>query len=304
MLSLPSTSPATLVAFLLAVAFLGALCTLSMVLAVARWRPHLLPAALLQHLAAEQSLLQRALSLVQNKEAQAERMQAALLDNVSHEFRTPLTGILAAAQMLREGVDTEQRELTEMIIRDGQRMHATLSNVLELVEMEAAAPSVHSEPFDLADEIRAAVAPFAPFAARKGIVLVGPPANASFTAVSDPAMLRKVIGNLVDNAIKFTEAGEVRVGFEPMGDWIRVDVADTGIGIAQPQLPHLFVPFSQGSQGLNRAYAGTGLGLSLTKRMVDLMGGTLTITSEPGTGSVFSVALPREAGAPAGTPHA
>ena len=99
MLSLPSTSPATLVAFLLAVAFLGALCTLSMVLAVARWRPHLLPAALLQHLAAEQSLLQRALSLVQNKEAQAERMQAALLDNVSHEFRTPLTGILAAAQI-------------------------------------------------------------------------------------------------------------------------------------------------------------------------------------------------------------
>lgn len=303
MLSLPSTSPAALAAFLLAVAFLGALCTLSMVLAVARWRPHLLPAALLQHLAAERSLLQRAVSLVQNKAEQTERMQAALLDNVSHEFRTPLTGILAAAQMLREGVDTEQRELTEMIIRDGQRMHATLSNVLELVEMEAAAPSVQSETFDLADEIRAAVTPFAPFAARKGIVLVGPPADASCTAVSDPVLLRKVIGNLVDNAIKFTETGEVRVGFEPVGDWIRVDVADTGIGIAQPQLPNLFVPFSQGSQGLNRAYAGTGLGLSLTKRLVDLMGGTLTITSQPGAGSVFSVALPREAGAPAGPTH-
>ena len=296
MLSLPSTSPATIAAFLLAVAFLGALCTLSMVLAVARWRPHLLPAALLQHLAAERSLLQRARSLVQNKAEQAERMQAALLDNVSHEFRTPLTGILAAAQILREEVDTEQRELTDMIIRDGQRMHATLANVLELVEMEAATPTLQPEPFDLADELRAAVMPFASYAARKGIVLVGPPADASFTAVSDPALLRKVIANLVDNAIKFTETGEVRVGFEPMGDWIRVDVADTGIGIAQPQLPHLFAPFSQGSQGLNRAYAGTGLGLSLTKRLVDLMGGTITISSEPGAGSVFSVALPREAG--------
>ncbi|MEZ4699295.1 MAG: HAMP domain-containing sensor histidine kinase [Rhodothermales bacterium] len=292
MLPLPSPSPAALAAFLLAVAFLGALSTLSVVLTVSRLRPHLLPSTLRLDLMTEQRMLQHARRLARVNAARADRMQAALLDNVSHEFRTPLTGILAAAQILRDAVDTEQRELTEMIIRDSQRMHATLSNVLELVEFEAAAHTVQPADVDLNDVVREALAPYTTFAARKGIALLGPEVAAPVRVVSDPALLCKVIGNLVDNAIKFTDEGEVRVRVRPEGDRFCVDVADTGPGIAKPMLPLLFTPFTQGSQGLSRSHAGTGLGLTVTKRLVDLLGGHITISTSPGSGSVFSISLP------------
>jgi hypothetical protein len=293
-LSFPS--PTALFAFLAAAACLGALGALSAVFAVARVRPHLLPESLRAGLLAERRILRRARQIAHRKADRAERMQEALLSNVSHEFRTPLTGILAAAQMLREEVGTEQRELTEMIIRDSQRMHAALSQVLDLVDLEASRHVAEPVTLDVADEVRTAVASFAPFAERKGIALHGPAPEAAIPAVGDPAVLRKVVGHLVENALKFTEAGEVRVDLRPEGDWIRVDVADTGPGMAKPAVPLLFAPFAQGSQGLNRAYAGTGLGLTLTKRLVDLMGGRLTVDTAPGAGSTFSVSIPRGTG--------
>ncbi len=285
-------SPAAWILFLLAVALLGALCTLSVFLAVARTRPHLLPQSLRPDAPAERRALKRTARRVRKEVDLARRMKDALLNNVSHEMRTPLTGIMAAAQILRDEVGTEQRELTDIILRDSQRMHSTLSSVLDLVELESTPLDVHPQRFDIAGALAEAVSPYAGYATKKGIALrVEPPPPDAFV-VTDPVLFRKVVGNLVDNAIKFTDRGHVCVTMEPDADWIRIAVQDTGPGIARSALPTLFAPFSQGEVGLTRTHGGTGIGLTLTRKMVDLMGGRIVIHSEPGQGSTFMVALP------------
>ena len=219
------------------------------------------------------------------------RAKDAFLNNMSHELRTPLTAILGFADVLANEAEGDQQGYAEAIVLGGRRLMDTLNSVLDLAQLEAGALAIDTVPTDLRDEATGAVALLQPMARQAGLTLAvdeGPPVYAH----ADPAAVARVLYNLVGNALKFTREGGVTVHVEADGDraWLRV--SDTGVGIPEAFRPHLFVEFTQASEGDMRTHEGSGLGLSITKRLVELMGGTIDVESEPGVGTTFTVSLP------------
>ena len=218
------------------------------------------------------------------------RLKSSFLNNMSHELRTPLTGILGFADVLAEEAPPELQEPVAVIQRGAERLMGTLTSVLDLAQIEAGGVRLHPEPVDVAAEAREVAAGLGAVAARRGLALsvVGPGAH----AVLDRSALHRVLNNLVGNALKFTDAGGVTVRVEERGGAARVAVVDTGRGIDPAFVPRLFDEFRQESEGLDRAHEGNGLGLTITKRLVDLMGGTVEVESEVGVGTTFTLSLP------------
>ncbi|HEX8387016.1 MAG TPA: PAS domain S-box protein [Rubricoccaceae bacterium] len=218
------------------------------------------------------------------------RLKDAFLNNMSHELRTPLTGILGYAELLADEVGEEHREPVEVIVRSAHRLQETLNSVLDLAQLESGTVRLRAEPLDVLAEARDVLAVLAPVAKRQRLALdvVGD----SVLALADRPALHRVLYNLVGNALKFTPAGGVRVSVEGGGGRVRLRVADTGIGIAAEFVPRLFDEFTQASEGYARTHEGNGLGLSITHRLVGLMGGTLAVESVPGAGTTFTVDLP------------
>lgn len=221
------------------------------------------------------------------------RMKSVLLDNVNHELRTPLAGILATAQMLHEEASPEQRKLTEILVHSSKRMDTALGNVLKLVELEHRDTEINEEPIHLATTVSALLNGYQKRAETKGIGLNLLPFNPNLTIKTDPVILSTVLEHLLDNAIKFTETGAVQLSVRDEDRWLHVQIKDTGIGINASFIPHLGQPFVQESQGLTRAFNGQGLGLALTRQMLDRVGGQFAVESLSGKGSTFTVSLPR-----------
>lgn len=220
------------------------------------------------------------------------KLKTAFLANISHELRTPLTGIMGFAQVLGEEVSDEQREFTQLIHDSGQRLLETLNSVLEFARLESGAVEVGRETVDVAAHVRQVVALFAPRAEEKNVALEVSPHEGAIIAALDPAYLDRVTANLIENAIKFTPNGRVSVRVEVEWDSVHIEVSDTGIGISPEFLPHLFDEFRQESIGLSRSHGGAGLGLAITKRLVEVMGGQIVAESEKGRGSTFTISLP------------
>ena len=218
------------------------------------------------------------------------RLKGSFLSNMSHELRTPLTGIIGFADVLAEEAPPELMEPVSVIQRGAERLMSTLTSVLDLAQIEAEGVRLHPEPVDVAAEARAVAAGLGAAAARRGLGLAVE--GAATPAVLDRAALHRVLTDLVGNALKFTDAGRVTVRVEERGGAVRVAVADTGRGIAPAFVPHLFDEFRQESEGLDRAHEGNGLGLTITKRLVELMRGTIGVESEVGVGTTFTVSLP------------
>src|SRR5690606_12637870 len=194
------------------------------------------------------------------------RLKTAFLNNMSHEIRTPLTGILGFAEILAEEIDEPYRAFARRIEKSGARLLATLNSVLDLAQLEANSVSLHPEPVDVTDEIREVLLSLTPLAEEKGLALTLLPApEADTTARLDRACLSRIATNLVGNAIKFTRSGGVTVETRATEDEVAFAVRDTGIGIAEDALPHLFSEFWQESAGQGRSHEGSGLGLSITK---------------------------------------
>lgn len=221
------------------------------------------------------------------------RMKSDWLDNVNHELRTPLAGIMATAQMLHEEVSPEQRKLTEMLVHSSKRMDTALGNVLKLVELQNHSTEINEEPIHLATTVSALLGGYQKRAALKGIGLDLLPFDANLTVKTDPIILSTVLEHLLDNAIKFTESGGVQLSVKDENRWLHVQIKDTGIGIQDSFMPHLGEAFIQQSQGLTRAFNGQGLGLALTRQMLDRVGGQFAVESAVGKGSTFTVSLPK-----------
>lgn len=223
----------------------------------------------------------------------AARLKSAILNNMSHEFRTPMTGILGYADILLDEVDDAHREFAATIREYGQRLMGTLDAVLELARLEAAATEPQKTSIDVRAQAERVVRALEDRAAEKGLAFRYTLPDAPLPAQLDPAALDRVLHILIDNAIKFTSEGEVQVAVEAEDDAVMIRVRDTGIGISDDFRPHLFEPFRQESMGDDRAFEGNGLNLSIAKRLVELSGGTLRVESEKGVGSTFTVRLPR-----------
>ncbi|WP_421932321.1 ATP-binding protein [Phenylobacterium sp.] len=224
----------------------------------------------------------------------ANTAKSAFLANVSHEIRTPLNGILGMAQVMSRGdLSPESRAHLEIIRRSGETLMATLNDVLDFSKIEAGKLVVEDVEFELREAVEAACKPFELLAVQKDLefrLFFEPAAEGVWRG--DALRLRQMMGNLVSNAVKFTERGGVVVQVARVADGVAISVTDTGIGIAAERRSELFTKFSQADASVTRRFGGTGLGLAITRDLVDLMGGTLSLESEPGRGTSFSLFLP------------
>jgi signal transduction histidine kinase len=212
---------------------------------------------------------------------------------MSHEIRTPLTSIIGFAEVLGEEVTGRKGEMASLIQRSGMRLKQTLTSVLDLAQLESDEVRLTPECLDLTDQIQDTVALLRPQAETKELALQLNLPDAAVEAVIDEAAFDRVLTNLLTNAIKFTEEGRVTVSLQADSQSVELTVADTGIGIDDSALQRIFEAFQQESKGTTRNHEGIGLGLTITQRLVDLMGGDLHVDSEKGEGTTVTVTLPR-----------
>lgn len=219
-------------------------------------------------------------------------LKSSFLTNMSHEIRTPLTGIIGFAAILEDEVIEEQKELVQLIEQSGQRLLQTLNAILDLSTLESGTMQLKPQNLDVVDEVLTKVHYLQPKAKEKGLFLKIAPAASKIYANLDRDSLDRVLSNLISNAIKFTREGgvTVSVGYEDSDLLIKVE--DTGVGISEPFMPHLFEAFRQESTGMTRTYEGTGLGLTITKRLINFIGGDIKVDSVLGEGSVFTMRFP------------
>ena len=240
----------------------------------------------------------------------ASKAKSTFLATMSHEIRTPLNGVLGMAQAMEQDALTDlQRERLDVIRKSGDMLLAILNDILDLSKIEAGKLELEQAPFDLEDLARGAHAAFTAIANKKGLsfdLTVEP--GAAGVYVGDSTRVRQILYNLVSNALKFTEAGEVRVRIFGLGHGFGMTVSDTGVGIEPDRVAHLFQKFEQADASTTRKFGGTGLGLSICRELAHLMGGEITVGSVIGRGSDFTVSLPLdrsgEACAPAVSPVA
>ncbi len=241
----------------------------------------------------------RRLRAANHRAGVASRVKDQFLATVSHEIRTPLNGILGMADLLLTApLNSEQREQTEIIRESGGSLLRLIDDLLDFSKMESGKLNLRNAPFGLRAAVEGACQIMKPQAAAKGLecrVSFDEPLPAR--VVGDEQRLRQILLNLLGNAVKFTDQGMVSLKVDTVElsqtfTVIRFVVRDTGIGIEQAALPHLFDKFYQVDSSNSRRHGGTGLGLAITRQLVMLMGGRISVESTPGVGSVFTASIP------------
>ena len=231
----------------------------------------------------------------------ASRTKSDFLASMSHEIRTPMNAIMGIADLLaKTSLTAEQDKYVQIFRRSGDNLLNLINDILDLSKVEASQLDLERTGFSLGDHLEKVIEMVAPRAHEKGLDLrYDIDADVSNDLVGDPTRLRQVLLNLLGNAIKFTETGSVSLKVERDRDSsvptaLRFTVADTGIGIAADKLACVFERFTQADSSTTRRFGGSGLGLTISKRLVELMGGRIWVTSEIDTGSAFGFAVPFE----------
>jgi two-component system sensor histidine kinase RpfC len=244
-------------------------------------------------------VLAERISEARRRADEANQAKGKFLANVSHEMRTPLNGVIAMADLLRETpLNEAQQEIVETLANASQLALAQIEDVLDAAKIEAGRVQIETRPFDLGRLLNNSVKVISPQARYKGLTIttdIDPSVARWFSG--DPHHLRQVLLNLLANAVKFTERGGITLlarmlSSTPDGTIVRIEVKDTGIGIPGDKLATIFEAFAQADDSVTRVYGGTGLGTTIARQLVVLMGGRVGVESVVGSGSTFWVELP------------
>jgi PAS domain S-box-containing protein len=225
------------------------------------------------------------------------KIKSNFLANMSHELRTPLVGILGFAEMLKDELgDDNFKEMADKILTSGKRLKDTLNSLLDLSKIEANRVELKFQTINLATIVNTQVDLFRAFAKRKNLYLTTEASEDKIYISADEQILSQILSNLINNALKYTEQGGVSISIDKTtsggADYARLRVTDTGIGIPSESLSTIFHEVRQVSEGFNRHFEGTGLGLTITKKFVSMMKGTITVESTLDKGSVFTLQFP------------
>jgi signal transduction histidine kinase len=244
---------------------------------------------------------------------QADQYKNEFLAMMSHELRTPLNAITGYTELLREGIygalQDDQIDRLDRVLRNSKHLLGLIDDVLDLSKVEAGELAVRPAAVDVARLVARCAEQVTPLAETKGLTLHTEVPGALPPMYADGLRVRQVLGNLLSNAVKFTDAGSVRItarhrvvrsahavsngdGPLPPGDWIVIAIEDTGIGIAEDKQDYIFESFTQADTSPTRKFGGAGVGLALTRRLVELQQGHIWVQSTPGVGSTFTVAMP------------
>ncbi len=234
---------------------------------------------------------------IQKKQlGEANHLKTNFISNMSHELRTPLNSVIALSGVLNrrlaEKIPAEEYSYIEIIERNGKNLLALINDILDISRIEAGREEVEITKFNANHLVNEVVTMIMEQTRQKNIELVHPNDNIELPITSDMTKLRHILQNLLSNAVKFTEKGKVEVKARLIDSQLVISVADTGIGISESHLPHIFDEFRQADSSTSRRYGGTGLGLAIAKKYANLIGGSISVKSELGKGSEFILKLP------------
>ncbi|MBN1604181.1 MAG: GAF domain-containing protein [Chitinispirillaceae bacterium] len=240
------------------------------------------------------------LEIEKERALSADRLKSAFLATMSHELRTPLNSIIGFTGVLlkeRPGpVNEEQKKQLGMVQNSARHLLSLINDVLDISKIEAGQLNINIERFNISPVINKVIENSRSFAVKKNLQINISVAPGVKNIYSDKLRVEQILLNLVNNAIKFTEAGYVSIECSLIRKFVIIKVIDTGIGIEKEQMEKIFKPFTQIDTGLTRKFEGTGLGLSICKKLLDLLNGSIEVESQPGVGSTFIVKLPSENG--------
>jgi PAS domain S-box-containing protein len=226
---------------------------------------------------------------------ESNRLKSAFLANISHEIRTPMNGIMGFAEILKEPSlsRSNQMKFYEIIENSGKRMLDTVNDLIDISMIETGQVKLHSSETDICEQLKNLYHFFIPEARKRGLELELDVDPGHYPVIkTDRSKLNSILTNLIKNALKFTGKGKIKFGFKRNEGRLEFFVADTGIGIAPDMRSAIFRPFEQADKADARAYQGVGLGLSLSKSYVELLGGQIWLESEEGAGSTFRFTIP------------
>ena len=270
----------------------GRIVTVEMRATPILWEGHYAFLASLRDITAHKQL-QEQLTLAKEEAEELARLKSSFLASMSHELRTPLTGIMGFADTLINELDhTQHKEFAQIIKQAGERLLVMINSVLDLSQLEAGTVKIKKQRIRVRDVVQEVLSLLDPLAKEKGLSMGLTTFAPEALVLGDKILLQRILDNLVGNALKFTDEGSVVVEIDANDKQVYIRVRDTGKGIDPAFIPYLFDQFSQESDGLRRSHPGSGLGLAITKKLVTLLGGTITVESELGVGSTFTVTLP------------
>ncbi len=246
------------------------------------------------------------MTLIKAKESAEEmsRLKSSFLANMSHELRTPMNGIIGFSDFMKSIDDIEEvKEISELIYLSAQRLMETLNLILDISTIESGVNKLVYNDLDIIQLIKDNIELFSKFANSKNLSLTLKSKYEEFIILSNQQSLYSILSNLINNAIKFTLKGGITIELDIIAEddqlfnnkkWVVLKVHDTGIGIEEKYFTTIFEEFRQVSEGINRNFEGSGLGLTLTKKYVQVMGGEINVESEIDKGTTFTIKLPIE----------